>query len=274
LELKGKKMPDKEWDQVLKICDETGWCTTATSVESIDSTSSELRRTWHLRSNPSERRLLVADQQTAGRGRGGHQWHSPQGVLAFSFDVPASDVPKTANRILGLAMGVAVKDALTLLGRRDVQIKWPNDVMIQNKKVAGILVESAGAAITKDAGWVVGIGVNVSTDFGDADGALRQTAISLLDAGGSLLRPADVLGSFARTWTGLRRNWMTHGDEDLLDRYRSSCWLTRKKVEATEFGELIRGVCRSVDSEGQLIIDCERQGILRAITQGGVSIVH
>jgi BirA family biotin operon repressor/biotin-[acetyl-CoA-carboxylase] ligase len=104
--------------------------------------------------------LVVADEQTAGRGRAGRQWHTPPGkALAFSLLLrPTADEAALASRLAGLGC-LAVTDVLGDLGL-SATIKWPNDVLLSGKKVAGVLAESVWIGESLSAA-VVGIGVNV-----------------------------------------------------------------------------------------------------------------
>jgi BirA family transcriptional regulator, biotin operon repressor / biotin---[acetyl-CoA-carboxylase] ligase len=130
----------------------------------------------------SEGALVVADQQTAGRGRLGRSWQAPAGT-ALLFSVLLKPPPERHAPELSLVAGVGVADALEHTLGLAVQIKWPNDVMLRRKKIAGCLAEARDGAV------VLGIGVNVG-----------QTADQLPDGAGSI-----------RTLTG--RSW---DREDLL----------------------------------------------------------
>jgi BirA family biotin operon repressor/biotin-[acetyl-CoA-carboxylase] ligase len=126
--------------------------------------------------------LVVADYQTAGRGRLGRTWAAPAGT-ALLFSLLLKPPPERHTPELSLVAGVAVADALERTLGLSVQIKWPNDVMLRRKKIAGCLAEARDGAV------VLGIGVNVG-----------QTAEELADGAGSI-----------RTLTG--RTW---DREDLL----------------------------------------------------------
>lgn len=122
----------------------------------IDSSNSELMR--RCRAGRSEPLLLVAEQQTAGRGRMGRRWHSPPASsLTFSLGLPLAP-PQWSG--LSLVVGVSVAEALQALGVRGIGLKWPNDLWLGQAKLAGILVETASLGTQRYA--VVGVGVNLS----------------------------------------------------------------------------------------------------------------
>ncbi len=115
------------------------------------------------RENAEDRSLVVAEEQTAGRGRSGRKWFTPPGsALALSLILrPVEAERKYPSRVTGLA-ALALIDVLTNLGC-DAQIKWPNDVVIKGRKVAGILVESVWTGSNLDT-LILGLGVNVSVN--------------------------------------------------------------------------------------------------------------
>jgi len=121
-------------------------------VPQIDSTNSELMR--RARAGRLEPVLLVAGQQTAGRGRLGRQWFS-DGALTFSLGLPLAPLDWSG---LSLAVGVSVVQSL----HPDLLLKWPNDVWLRDRKLAGILIETANLADTPEARYaVVGVGINM-----------------------------------------------------------------------------------------------------------------
>jgi BirA family biotin operon repressor/biotin-[acetyl-CoA-carboxylase] ligase len=118
-------------------------------VETCESTQSLL--------DPSmpEGAIAIADHQSAGRGRLGRSWEAPSGT-ALLCSILLKPPPERDPRELSLVAGVAVADALELIVGLSVQVKWPNDVMLRRRKVAGILAELRDAAV------VLGIGINVN----------------------------------------------------------------------------------------------------------------
>lgn len=152
----------------------------------IDSTSSELMR--RVRAGHSEPTLLVAEQQTAGRGRLGRDWHSQVGdSLTFSLALPLAPVDWSG---LSLAVGVSVVQSL----HPDLQLKWPNDVWLQGRKLGGILIETAGQGDQRVA--VVGIGLNIAPRESaglSTPPAWLQEVLPGVDAGAALLRIAAPL---------------------------------------------------------------------------------
>ena len=126
--------------------------------------------------------VVVADYQTAGRGRQGRAWLAPPDTaLLVSILLrptgPAERIPQ-----LSLVAGVAVREALALAGV-ETRLKWPNDILLHGKKVCGILLEAASGPL-REPGVVVGIGLNVNQERADFAADLRQRATSLSVATG------------------------------------------------------------------------------------------
>ena len=161
-------------------------------VPQIDSTNSELMR--RARAGCFDPVLLVAEQQTAGRGRLGREWHSGAGTqqssvnaLTFSLGLPLFPVDWSG---LSLAVGISVVQSL----HPDLRLKWPNDVWLHDRKLAGILIETASFGDTRYA--VIGVGINiiepVVTGLATPPAGLREV-LPLIDAPQALLRIAAPL---------------------------------------------------------------------------------
>lgn len=157
----------------------------------VDSTNSELLR--RARQGHTEPTLLVAEAQTAGRGRMGRTWQSaiqePGRALTFSLGLPLAPADWSG---LSLAVGLAVADSL----HPDIRIKWPNDLWWEGRKLAGILIETAGTAQAAGRFVVIGIGINVLPLEGSAFSTPPAwlTAIDpALNAPAALLRLAAPL---------------------------------------------------------------------------------
>ncbi|MDM0044599.1 biotin--[acetyl-CoA-carboxylase] ligase [Variovorax dokdonensis] len=144
----------------------------AEHLAEVDSTNTELMR--RARSGVAGPVLLVADRQTAGRGRMGRSWQSAIGAadpasLTFSLGLPLA--PKEWSG-LSLAVGVALADCLDPDGRASVSLKWPNDLWVEGRKLGGILVETASSAQggqgnARERHVVIGAGINIAKRPGD-----------------------------------------------------------------------------------------------------------
>ena len=188
--------------------------------------------------------VLLALQQTAGRGRRGAAWFSPAGEsLAFSILV-RPDEPKALWPRLALAAGLAMAEAVESFGP-SAGIKWPNDVWIGGRKVAGILVE-AGADFA-----IVGIGLNVHTSIFPDEVAEIATSLRL-ETGTEIPRPEvlrAIIQRFARRGSQIGRDF-----DDLLTAIRQRCVLTGHRVSLTTSAGPKQGIVEGIGPCGELLL--------------------
>lgn len=195
--------------------------------------------------------VVLADQQTAGRGRQGHGWLSPPGNLFLSVLLPRS-----RESVLTLAAGVAVAEAVQVFGVV-AELKWPNDVLAGGRKLAGLLAESVSGGAEFES-VVLGVGVNVRLDPASLPAEIASGTTSIRHESGRDADPldvaAEVLGRLTVWYHALARD----GAAAILDawRARSVPWWG-KPVEVVSGSERIRGVARDVDARGALLVETE-----------------
>jgi BirA family transcriptional regulator, biotin operon repressor / biotin---[acetyl-CoA-carboxylase] ligase len=206
----------------------------------------------------AEGRVLVAEEQTAGRGRLGRSWTSVPGAsLTFSVLLRPEAVPQYRRGWLPLLTGVAVATAVRSVAGVDAVLKWPNDVLVGGRKLGGILAEQTpdGAAV------VIGTGLNVAA----GPDALPVTpaglpATSLLAEGAIVSRQElllSVLDWLERWYQAFLANPDPAG-AGLLDAYRPLCATLGQQVEVTlPGGQTMTGTAADVDAEGRLMIGRE-----------------
>jgi BirA family biotin operon repressor/biotin-[acetyl-CoA-carboxylase] ligase len=227
------------------------WPAPIEHFETLASTSDRAKEL--LRSGAPEWTVVLADVQTAGRGRQGRSWYSPPGNLHLSVLLRPRLAPERAG-LVPLMGGVAVAEAIASLGL-DARLKWPNDVLVGGRKLAGILAEGVSAAEAVEA-VVLGIGVDVALDPAAVPAELRDGLTSLhaegrrdVDAVGVA---ASVLGRLAVWYDALGRR----EDRRILDawRERSVAWWG-EAVEVHTGGEVVNGVARGIDDHGRLLLE-------------------
>jgi BirA family biotin operon repressor/biotin-[acetyl-CoA-carboxylase] ligase len=222
-------------------------------VESTGSTNADLLAR-ALRGEP-EGTVLAAEEQRAGRGRMGRTWTSPpRAALTFSLLLKPA-VPPARRGWLPLLTGVAVAAAVTKATGVETGLKWPNDLLAADAKLAGILAEAAGDTV------VVGIGLNVSTEPAEfptpRPGALP--AISLRSAGATALNREDILLAILAGFERWYRAWQqAGGDPDrsgLRPEYtRLSATIGRTVRAELPGGQALSGSAVGVDSDGRLLV--------------------
>lgn len=199
--------------------------------------------------------LVLADRQTAGRGRGVNRWWAASGALTFTLvvDLPA-DVPPHARPRTSLHVALAVRSAIVpFIPRSTCHLKWPNDLFVDGRKACGILLESSAS---KPGRLAIGVGVNVNNSFADAPEPWSTTATALCDRREGRLSMTDVLlGILEELSTELPRVGLEAAD--LADRWRPNCLLTGRLVRIDMAGAVSAGVCRGVDDDGALLLDTD-----------------
>jgi BirA family transcriptional regulator, biotin operon repressor / biotin---[acetyl-CoA-carboxylase] ligase len=196
--------------------------------------------------------VLLAEYQSAGRGRHGRQWLTPpREQIALSVGVDAASVPPSGWGWLPLATGVAVVDALAAVTSITAGLKWPNDVLAGGGKLAGILAEVAAPTPV----IVVGLGLNVTLT---ADEAPHPSATSLLMLGSSVTDRNALVRRILRELATRIGAWRAAGGADpaLVADYRRHSLTLGSRVQATLPGdrELV-GLAQAVDEMGRLCVD-------------------
>lgn len=219
--------------------------------EQVGSTNDELRKL--AEQGMAEGLVFVADEQTVGRGRRGGVWVSPKGEnLAFSIllkPIASKVLWHRLSLLTGLAVAETLENHVPLS-----EIKWPNDVRVGGKKIAGILVEAGKDFV------IVGIGINInSTDFPE-----ELMATSLHEQTGRVYPRAEVLHEVV-TRMSHYANGMNQGYADSLKSIRERCALTGHWVSYLVADQHREGMVRGIGPAGELMV--ETDGKLEALVQ-------
>ncbi|MFH8701425.1 biotin--[acetyl-CoA-carboxylase] ligase [Streptomyces chartreusis] len=217
--------------------------------------------------------ILVAEEQTAGRGRLDRNWTAPpRSGLFFSVLLNPSEVPVTRWGWLPLLTGVAVATGLSRAAGIDTALKWPNDVLVtvggEERKTGGILAERAG-----EAGVVVGVGINVTLR---ADELPVPQAASLALAGAASTDRDPVLRGMLRSLEDWYGRWRAAVGDPLVsglqETYAAGCATLGKTVRAELPGDrAITGEAVAIDGDGRLVLATE-EGVQEPVGAG--DIVH
>lgn len=200
--------------------------------------------------------LVLAERQTAGRGRGTNRWWSGDGALTLSLvlDSTATGPAPERRPLVSLATGLAIRDAIdSILPDAGLKLKWPNDVYLNGRKACGILTEVPHRAPAR---MVVGIGLNVNNSFDAAPPEIRAAATSLRDAAGREHDPTEVLVRLLRRLEA-ELAMLAVGEFDLPARWRPHCVLHGRTIQHTAGPQTITGVCAGLDARGALILQTE-----------------
>ncbi|MET3925328.1 biotin--[acetyl-CoA-carboxylase] ligase [Devosia sp. 2618] len=208
---------------------------------------------------------FAARQQTAGRGRRGRPWVNPPGNLAATLLI-VPDADPTSVATLGFVAGVSLSAALSAIlpggivkvgidgadsagGEGRIALKWPNDVLADGAKLAGILLEANKLPDGHHA-IAIGIGVNVLA----APTGLPYPATSLKDLG-AIRTAEDVFEALSDAWVDAFGLWNDgHGISEVLRRWRGSAAGIGAEVAVNQNGEVLRGIFETIDDAGRLIV--------------------
>ncbi len=210
----------------------------------------------------AEGTLVWASRQDEGRGRLGRTWESPQGGIYFSLVLRPSrslaEVPQ-----LSLVAGLATVEAIHMLTLLFPSIRWPNDILIEGRKVAGILVEVKAGAV------VLGIGINVTTSEGD----LPEAATSLAIVGVKAPDVYRLTGAVCRSMQTWYDTWTMQGFEPIREALRAWMGLFGQPVHISAGSSQLEGTASDLDEAGRLVVRLD-SGMLRAFDVGEVTLLR
>ncbi len=209
--------------------------------------------------------LVYAESQTAGRGRGANRWWSQAGSLTFSVIVDAGEFSLTPEELIKLPLLTGLATLRTSQAmvesladcQNDFALKWPNDVYLSGRKLAGILIEvpslTSAPSTTSSAGQaVIGVGININNSWLNAPDDLQTKGISLVDYAGSAFDRLAFLEIFLRHLEKLIRS-LAEG-LPILDDWASHCLLTDKRVTLLVGNQEISGNCLGLAPNGALLL--------------------
>lgn len=231
----------------------------------IDSTNR--RATEWARHDAPDGALVLAEEQTAGRGRLGRRWHAPPGsALLMSLVLHPCLEPAQAQRATMICSLGAV-EAARLVAGPSVQVKWPNDLVIAGRKVGGILTElrAEGKALTH---VVVGLGINVNLDASRLPEVMVPATSLMAEAGGTVSRVAllcRLLEGIESRYLAMQEGWSPH------EEWRAHLSTLGTAVCVGTPDDLIEGNAVDVDPDGALIVE-SRDGTRHRVLAGDVTL--
>jgi BirA family biotin operon repressor/biotin-[acetyl-CoA-carboxylase] ligase len=230
--------------------------------ESIDSTMHEAARL--ASAGCVAGTAVVAGEQTSGQGRHGRSWHSEPGAGLYASVVLRPPVPTEALPVLTLALGLATAEAIARSTDLRCDLRWPNDVMLNGKKVAGILVQLV------DTCCIAGIGINVNHRSFPPD--LASVATSLHLETGKQYSREQLLINLLQAVDSFGKMLADGGKRSILDMFaRSSSYARNKKVVVHQGDSVLRGMTAGLNESGFLLLRQE-DGTDCVIVAGGVRL--
>lgn len=216
-------------------------------LESVDSTNLYAKKiaTCEVKSDT----VIIANHQTAGRGRLGREFFSPSNTgLYLSILLRNEHIVLTPSS-LTIVAGVAVCRAISTTCNKIPQIKWVNDIFLEGKKICGILAEAGTEAGTLSY-IIVGIGLNISTEV--FPGELQSIAGSL----NTSVSRSIIAGEIIKEFYNLMPQCET---QELIDEYKNLSFILGKKISFTQNGETYFGIATDINMEGNLIVTLDTQ---------------
>lgn len=234
--------------------------------EEIDSTNSHARRL--AETGAPEGEVVIAERQFEGRGRLGRSWESPPySNLYFSLLLRPALAPVHAPQMTLMA-AVALADTVAAFVVEPPAIKWPNDILLQGRKVAGILTESSCDA--KRIEFVIlGIGVNLNFPRERMPETIRDRATSLMEVGGKSFSRENFLRRLIQDLDRCYGILEDFGFDAIAPRWEAYFALRGRRVRVEMIDEVISGTATGIDGDGALLLEAE-DGVLRRVLAGDV----
>jgi BirA family biotin operon repressor/biotin-[acetyl-CoA-carboxylase] ligase len=212
----------------------------------------------------AEGTVVIAEEQTAGKGRVKRAWLSPRGSIALSV-ILYPDISQLPYLIM--LASVAVARSIEAVAGLETKLKWPNDVLIKNRKVCGILIENELKG-DRVAWAIIGIGINVNIRMRDFP-EIADTATSLYDELGKELSRVEIIRCLL---VELERLYLSLGDgEDIYQEWRDRLITLGKRVQVISGEEILEGVTETVSKDGSLLLR-HKNGNLSHIVAGDVTL--
>lgn len=235
-----------------------GWAGCVIRRERTVGSTNDVARVW-AREGAPHGAVVVAAAQTASRGRRGHIWASMEDAGLWLSIILRPSVPEALYPLLSFAAAVSARDACAALTGQNVRLKWPNDVLLLGRKIAGILLEKEGGAA------IVGIGINVSQRAEDFPEEIRGRAGSLSMLSGKDIPLAALEAHLLAALEGRVDNW------SFMREYEKHCATLDRGVYVEAAGGGFCGVATGLAEDGALIVRDEN-GTGRRVLAGEVSI--
>lgn len=222
--------------------------------EAVESTNTEALRL--AQQGAEEGTVVIAEAQSAGRGRLNRSWESPPSMNLYLSVVLRPDIPATAASLIPLMVGVAVADVISQYCPGQVRLKWPNDVLIEGKKICGILTEMRTRA-DRVAFIIAGIGVNLNMQKLHFPRELRETATSLRIETALEIDRVDFAARLFEFLGNGYRVFLNGGEAAIREKWLQYAELVGKRVEVVFKENVQHGTVRGLDENGALLLEGE-----------------
>ncbi len=213
--------------------------------------------------------VIIAESQTRGKGRLGRRWESPYGVNLYTSIILRPQISPNIATLITIMSSIAVSDAINKSFNIVPQIKWPNDIIINNKKVSGILTEM-DSNISLVNFIILGIGVNLNMDVPEY---LKDKAISIKEIMNKEVSRVEFTAILFKMIEKWYNNFLKKGFESIIYPWNRYSMMEGKLIKVSSHGETIEGYSIGLDRDGALILR-DRNGIIRRVIAGDVTVIQ
>jgi len=214
--------------------------------------------------------LVIAEQQERGRGRKARVWDSQFGKGLWFSVIIRPNLPSCKSGLIPFLAGLSIADAINNLTGLQVDLKWPNDIMINNKKCCGVLSE-----VHFDNGniafIILGIGINVNHNPGDWSENLNGTATSLRIEKKARVNRAELLNEILTQFEQNYKHVKHDSFDSLIDQWKKRCSKFKKNITILQEDKKISGIFFDLDKQGCLLLKTQR-GELKKIVAGDILV--
>ncbi len=214
--------------------------------------------------------VVISDSQSGGKGRLGRDWHSPAGSNLYTSIILRPEISPAVAPSMTLVFAVAVAEAIGEFTSTRPSVKWPNDILLNDRKVAGILTEMS-SDMDRVAYIVSGIGVNINMDINKVPKILKNIVISLNDRAKEDISRAH----FARTLYSSVEKWykvyIVEGCAPIVGAWRKYFDAEGRKISVNTIDRVVEGLCMGIDDGGALLLR-EPSGEVVKITSGEMAV--
>jgi BirA family biotin operon repressor/biotin-[acetyl-CoA-carboxylase] ligase len=219
----------------------------------------------------AEGSIVIAESQTGGKGRLGRKWESPSGKNLYLSIVVRPKIPTLSAPRLTLVTAVALSETFDSAGAPGHRIKWPNDILFNDKKISGILTEMKGDCDNIDF-IIIGVGVNLNSSSVEYPEEIKNSAISLKEITGGEINRLDFLNLFLLNFERNYLDFLQGGFPVILERWIRKSAIINQKIKVTNYNEVITGAVTEVTHDGNLIVTTDNGTCL--VNSGDINYLY
>lgn len=197
--------------------------------------------------------IVIAECQTGGKGRLGRKWISPSNKNLYLSLIVRPHIPPYAAPRLTLVTAVALSETLNIFHADNHKIKWPNDILFNGKKLAGILTEMKADCDSIDF-IIIGAGVNLNSTPDDYPDSIKDIAVSLKEITGNKTDRVEFLNSFLLSFENVYSEFLNGGFGNILSRWTERSSIINQKIKVTDHDDIFTGTVTGVTQDGNLLV--------------------